>query len=233
MRPNRICFSRTELAPHHREADKAIVYRQMARAALLAALNDSYDATFRAPVMRQAVAHPNGFVKLPLGVVTHSEGRLFLHVWLTGIEDTQAHDHRWDFSSTVLRGALYNTVLDVAQADDGQAAAAPQSSIHRVVRYQPHEGGFRFDARNEGRVDVAVRPTRVVTAGERYGMSAFTFHQARAVPGTMTLVARGAPLKRYARVLTQGDVPEERQRWRHVSQAERLGYLRDALDCFA
>lgn len=232
MRPNEICSSRTD-APHQRQADEATVCQQVARAALLAALHDSYDATFRAPAMAQTVAHPNGFVKLPLGVVTHSEQRLFLHVWLTGVEDTQAHDHRWDFSSTVLGGALYNTVLEVAPADDAQTAGAGQGSTHRVVRYQPQRGGFRFDARHERQVHVAVRHTRVVVAGEHYGMSALTFHRARATPGTMTLVARGVPLKRYARVLTQGEVSQERQRWRHVSQAERLGYLRDALDCLA
>lgn len=199
MRTGRVDASGTNPVPHHREAvDRGPVPQGLARSALIAALHDSYDDTLLAPAIASPVAHPNGFVKLPLALVVEGSRRLFLHVWLAGEEDSQAHDHRWDFSSTVLRGTVHNSLLDITEADeplcDGDPLLGAESSRspgYRVVRYEPREWGYRFDASCGERVVVTEHRTAKVCAGDAYGMSAFTFHRARALPGTMTLVARG------------------------------------------
>ncbi|MGW2332131.1 hypothetical protein ACWC5C_41135 [Streptomyces sp. NPDC001700] len=158
--------------------------------------------------------------------------RFFLHIWLAGDEDTQAHDHRWDFSSTVLCGTIYNTLLDIAEVDDSLLKTRTSHAAgYRVIHYEPHKSGYRFDASVRERVIVTGHQTAVVCAGNEYSMPAFAFHRARALPGTMTLVARGVPMSRHARVLVRGEVSEEPQQWRHVGASERRGYLRDALDC--
>ncbi|SEC09578.1 hypothetical protein SAMN06272775_6064 [Streptomyces sp. 2323.1] len=241
MRTGRVDASGTNPVPHHREAtDREPVPQGLARSALIAALHDSYDVTLRAPAIAAPVAHPNGFVKLPLALVAEDSRRLFLHVWLAGEEDSQAHDHRWDFSSIVLRGTVNNSLLDITEADEPLVDSAPRlgtessrSPGYRVVRYEPREGGYRFDASRRERVVVTGHRTATVCAGDTYGMSAFAFHRARALPGTMTLVARGAPVSRYARVLVRGEVSEGPRRWRQVGPSERRGYLREALDCLA
>lgn len=241
MRTGRVDASGTNPVPHHREAtDRGPVPQGLARSALIAALHDSYGDTLRAPAIAASVAHPNGFVKLPLALVVEDSRRLFLHVWLAGEEDTQAHDHRWDFSSTVLRGTVHNSLLDITEAYeplcDGDPLLSTESSWspgYRVVRYEPRKGGYRFDASRGERVVVTGHRTATVCASDAYGMSAFTFHRASALPGTMTLVARGEPMGRYARVLVRGEVSEGPRRWRHVGPSERRGYLREALDCLA
>ncbi|AJT68694.2 hypothetical protein T261_7092 [Streptomyces lydicus] len=127
---------------------------------------------------------------------------------------------------------MYNSLLDITEADDPLLDAdSSRTGGYRVVRYEPHKEGYRFDASIGKRVTVTGHQTTTVLAGVEYGMSAFTFHRARALPGTMTLVARGVPISQYARVLMRGEVSEEPKAWRHVRPSERCGYLREALDC--
>ncbi|MEU5977411.1 hypothetical protein [Streptomyces sp. NPDC047315] len=236
---------------------------ELARAALAAALHDTYDActcgatrgdsTYDActcgactydgerdttgdlsagahcllpPATAVPVAHPNGFVKLPLARVARDGRRLFLHIWVAGEEDAEIHDHRWDFASTVLRGALVNTTVDVAPQIEHDDAAG-----YRVVHYRPRPGGYRFTpVRADHDVVVTSRRTATLAAGTRYRMTARTLHRARALPGTVTLIARGAPLRDHARVLTRGALPDGPMAWREVDAAERRRHLCEAYE---
>ncbi|WP_435241548.1 hypothetical protein [Streptomyces cucumeris] len=228
MRADEIGFSATDSTTCPRRAANTVpVSPELARSALVAALHGRYNDVLREPARAVPVAHPNGFVKLPLARVARTGRRLFLHVWQTGEEDTQAHDHRWDFSSTVLRGAVHNTLLDIA----GVQTASPDVATFQVARYQPSAGGYRFCASHDERVSVVVRRSEAVAVGSQYTMSAFTFHRARALPGTMTLINRSMPLSQCARVLVKDHVSDEPVAWRQVSRLERSQFLRDALDC--
>ncbi|MFE6775676.1 hypothetical protein [Streptomyces sp. NPDC057702] len=214
----------------------APVTAELARAALGAALHDRYEAPFRPPTAPTPIAHPNGFVKLPLAQLRTDGRRLFLHVWQAGGEDAQIHDHRWDFAATVLAGELYNTLVEIAPdappapSNPAAAPAAYAPEAYDVVRYRPRDGGFHFDAGDARRVRVTSARTHTVPAGGHYGMVADTLHRAGAAPGTLTLVARGRPVREAPRVLVRGPVTEGFRQWRYVDAAERHRHLRAALD---
>ncbi|MFI1829692.1 hypothetical protein ACH41E_25090 [Streptomyces sp. NPDC020412] len=208
----------------------------LARAAIAAALHNTYDGAddgtgtsahglLLPPATAVPVAHPNGFLKLPLARVARDGRRLFLHIWAEGAEDAEIHDHRWDFASTVLRGALDNTVVDIAPQNQRDADG------YRVVHYRPRPGGYRFAPAGDGAghgVVVTSRRTETLAAGARYRMTASALHHARALPGTVTLIARGAPLRDHARVLARGSLSERPTAWRAVDAAERRRHLDEA-----
>lgn len=178
------------------------------------------------PATAVPVAHPNGFVKLPLARVARDGRRLFLHIWVAGEEDAEIHDHRWDFASTVLRGTLVNTTIDIAPQIEHDDAAG-----YRIVHYRPRPGGYRFTpVRTDHDVVVTSRRTATLAAGTRYRMTDRTLHRARALPGTVTLIARGAPLRDHARVLTRGALPDGPMAWREVDAAERRRHLNEAYE---
>ncbi|MEU9609800.1 hypothetical protein [Streptomyces sp. NPDC048057] len=228
-------------------ADVEHVTPVLARAALAAALHDTYDTydTYGTddtadpacgahgllpPTTAVPVAHPNGFVKLPLARVAHDGRRLFLHIWVAGEEDAEIHDHRWDFASTVLRGTLDNTTVDIAPRHEHEHRYDDEGG-YRVVHYRPRPGGYRFTPVGEGAghdVVVTSRRTASLTAGARYRMTARALHHARALPGTVTLIARGAPLRDHARVLTRGPLSDRPTAWRAVDAAERRRHLSEA-----
>ncbi|MEU3958268.1 hypothetical protein AB0F42_00235 [Streptomyces buecherae] len=216
------------------------VTAELARAALTAALLGRFEGPLRPPATRTPIAHPNGFVKLPLAQLPADGRRLFLHVWRAGGEDAQIHDHRWHFAATVLTGELYNTVVEVGpdeapQGPDG--APDPRPDAYHVVRYRPRDDGFHLDASDAYRVRVTEARTHTVPAGGQYGMSAHTLHRAGAAPGTLTLVARGRPVREDNRVLVRGPVNGGFRRWRYVDDDtgadERGRYLRAALEALA
>ncbi|ANW19393.1 hypothetical protein I3J09_14950 [Streptomyces clavuligerus] len=203
----------------------------LAESALRAALHGTWDGVCNGgllpPRAPAAVAHPNGFVKLPLARLAHDPRRLFLHVWQDGCEDAHIHNHRWDFASTLLSGALDNTVVDITPA------GPPRATDRTAVRHRPHGDGYRLDADGARRVAVTAVRTTTLRAGDHYGMSARTLHRATAPPGTLTLVARGAPLHRNSLVLVDDEISGEPVRWTRVSPAERRAHLRRALGCLA
>ncbi|MFF5719813.1 hypothetical protein [Streptomyces buecherae] len=218
----------------------APVTAELARAALTAALLGRFEGPLHPPAARTPIAHPNGFVKLPLAHLPGDGRRLFLHVWRAGGEDAQIHDHRWHFAATVLTGELYNTVVEATpeEAPRGPAGAPdPDPDAYHVVRYRPRDGGFHLDARHAYRVRVTGTRAHTVPAGGQYGMSAYTLHRAGAAPGTLTLVARGRPVRDDNRVLARGPVTGGFRRWRYVNADagadERGRYLRAALEALA
>lgn len=229
-------------------AGVAPVSRALAREALAAALAGRYAGELREPAAGAGIAHPNGFLKLPLARLPADGRRLFLHVWQDGGADAQLHDHRWDFAATVLAGAVRNTVVEVGPGPGWEPDAGtgpgpglspdldpdPDPDAYRLVRYRPESGGFRFTADGAGdrggRVRVVAARTRVVGAGEAYAQSAYVLHRVAAGPGTLTLVARGEPVRAENRVLVRGPVAEGFRAWRYVSAEERVRHLRAALE---
>lgn len=215
---------RTSTAP-----DGGTVPLSLAKAAVIAALRDSYDHVLHSP-STAAVAHPNGFVKLPLALLVRDNLRLFLHVWLDETSETDIHDHRWDFSSVVLSGTLSNTRVEIAPAAANESAAEAGQDRLVVAEYRSSAQGFRLGIRQGSGVVVTDLRTSRLETGTHYHQPASALHTAGAMPGTMTFVARDAPMRPFSRVLRRGKISEVPTPWREVSGRLRRRLLYDALD---
>ncbi|MGW4454920.1 hypothetical protein ACWEJQ_01735 [Streptomyces albidoflavus] len=193
----------------------------LARRALVSALTGIFEDPL-VPPRGHAVLHPNGFAKVPVAQSADASQRLFLHVWLRDGEDSHIHNHRWDFTSTVLCGALRNTVVQAGPVGDGP--------LYTVVQHRPVEGGFRFD-RPAGR-PVRIISRRTVVHAERmeYAMGALTLHRVQASYGTMTLVVRGAPWREWADVLLEAPVKSGERPMIPLAQEKREKHVRRALE---
>lgn len=141
-----------------------------------------------------------GFIQLKL------DARRRLHFWVPRWpqipgSDTELHDHRYDFRSTVLQGAVEQEVF----------AATPlqgtpfEGSLELVeVTCKPGHAGA---PRSLGHA----RPLRLlahrVDAGQSYELGHEAFHRAACVGDTITLVERGPVVKDVARVLRPAGSP--------------------------
>ncbi|BDH69417.1 hypothetical protein MTP06_28660 [Streptomyces sp. PLM4] len=193
----------------------------LARQALVSALTGIFEAPL-VPPRGHAVLHPNGFAKVPVAQSADASKRLFLHIWLRDGEDSHIHNHRWDFTSTVLRGALRNTIVQVGPDGDGP--------LYTVVQHRPVEGGFRFDRTGGRPVHISSRHTVVQAEPVEYAMGALTLHRVQASYGTMTLVVRGAPWREWADVLIEAPVENGERPLIPLALEEREQHLRRALE---
>lgn len=210
------------------------VCEELSGIALLAALEQRFVDGLVPPHEPQAIIHPNGFVKLPLARTDDGATRFFLHVWHADSVDADVHDHRWAFSSLVLRGEVSHTLTDVTVSSGSAGRKRGGEGVERafpVARYRLVGGKHCFDISRGETAVVDRRHTHVLSAGRNYGMEAFVFHRARALAGGMTLVARGEPQRQYSRVLSDGEVPCPAMKpWRCLDHHERRQHLRDALE---
>jgi hypothetical protein len=150
------------------------------------------------PPITNAYAHPNGFAKIPLGVCTRSSARLFLHVWIDDFSDSDIHNHRWHFASTVIHGCLTNRQYSVHPAD-GPALIR--------CRYTPGPDGIRFRLVPVDTADVvALQRSRStpLEQGDSYSQVSTDFHTAHSSTRTVTLMARGQPVSPSATMLLRG-----------------------------
>jgi hypothetical protein len=194
----------------------------LAAEALRAALTGRYPEHLLPPAATPALAHPNGFLKIPVAL-TGDGRRIFLHVWQDDCRDAQQHDHRWHLGSLVLAGRLTNELIQVGPP--GPASG----TVWRIAHYVPGPRSFRLDSGPADPVAVHARSARRMGEGETYRMRAGQLHRADALAGTMTLVARSVPLQRHSRVLVAGEVDGGPRRWCPVPGRERLAQLRAAL----
>ncbi|MEU6108643.1 hypothetical protein ABZ853_09625 [Streptomyces albidoflavus] len=193
----------------------------LTRQALMSALAGVFDEPLTPP-QGQAVLHPNGFAKVPVAELAGGSQRLFLHAWLRDGEDSHIHNHRWDFSSTVLRGTLRNTVVEVGSDGDGPP--------YTVVQHRPVKGGFRFDRSCGPPVHISSRRTMVHAERVEYAMDALTLHRVQAVSGTMTLVSRGSPWRSWSEVLLDTTPKIGARRMAPLNDTDRARHLRTALE---
>lgn len=122
--------------------------------------------------------HGNGFIQISLGGLRETR----IHIWddelmeLTQKVNTQWHDHRFGFSSTVLRGALRQQEIDFfpvfsAERDSWsrwQATGERQANGNRPLVKQPRH--YRRSIRNQF----------VVAQGSSYSMPSREIH--RSIP---------------------------------------------------
>ncbi len=109
--------------------------------------------------------HGNGFIQLDLGEQKR------LHIWghpaiPRQIVDTGIHDHRFDFTSTVIAGRLIN-----ARYHPGNATR------YKIYTPQTREGEDTILCETGASMMVANPTMIMVREGEKYGMFARDFHE--------------------------------------------------------
>lgn len=180
--------------------------------------------------------HPNGFDKLVLDVLAGGQ-KIVLHAWWpdrdTVVEDSNFHDHRWDFATTVLTGA-YRFV---------EYEEAPESGKDGVLvhkhEYASPDGAQGYELRNVGRRRLVPLRSKTLTAGSVYLLSCDVIHHITfdSSEPTVTLFVQGPPRRACTRVfsrrpLGQSDTVEV-QRFSTDEYAERLTSVVEQLGCVA
>ena len=65
----------------------------------------------------ESYVHQNGFHKIVIGTIDGA--KLRFHIYRPGDRaDENIHNHRWDFSSTILQGVLPMTIFDITDGDE-------------------------------------------------------------------------------------------------------------------
>lgn len=141
-----------------------------------------------------------GFIQLKV------EADRRLHFWVPHWPSipgsaTELHDHRYDFTSTVLQGAVEQDVFGI-----GELSPSPEEGSMELVEVDCKPG-------REGSPVVKgyVRPLHLVRhrvdAGQTYCLGHEAFHCAQSVGDTITLLERGPIVKDLARVLRPVGTP--------------------------
>lgn len=144
---------------------------------------------------RNSYRHRNGFDKIVLSSPVGSELKLVLHFWPSrGLgQADNIHDHRWDFASVVLCGAL---CLELYEPD-------PVGSSYSVMRYRREPGVGAYALQPSGTTTVSPKASVTLFQGSTYSWDAHLLHRAWAVPGqpTATLIVQGPPTRARTTVL--------------------------------
>jgi hypothetical protein len=192
-------------------------------AAMLASLLDD-------PVRRRAAAarsyeHPLGFDKLIL--LSSPASELHLHIWWPDTERLveDVHNHRFDFASTILDGALDMARYTVGR--DGVTMCAYQEALGSAVG--------RIRLHRTGEAQLSRVGTAAMTAGTVYAMSADELHRINAAGSglTATLFLRGPQIRGATAVFSDhppADRPDpSRPPMRPAAFADRIDAFRERL----
>jgi len=157
------------------------------------------DADRLALVAGNSHRHRNGFDKIVLAAPSGSPLKLVLHVWPDGglATSDNIHNHRWDFSSVVICGALR---LELYEQD-------AEGENYAVMQYRPVAGVGRFELRRGGTTTVSVRAAVTMTVGSTYSWTRDRLHRAWGIPGqvTATLIVQGPSAQESTTVLVGRD----------------------------
>lgn len=189
----------------------SILSREREPSAALAALRRSIplasfflsccaDSGRLAALAARSYRHDNGFEKIVLGRASGSPLKLVLHVWKAddASESDNIHNHRWEFASIVLRGALR---LDLYEAD-------PDGESYPVLRYLSPGEGNAYRLEPAGSMAVSVSASVTLAAGSAYSWTAGLLHRAQGAgtPFTATLIVQGSPTRESTTVLARANL---------------------------
>jgi hypothetical protein len=129
-----------------------------------------------------------GFIQIKL--TPECRIHLYIHEVRQTTEPEDVHDHRYGFTSTILRGGLTNDVFHVTPDVRGEFSLSevtckPGSAEADRKLFDcslTHVGSF------------------MIGAGNLYTLAADTFHRVSAQDGTITMLHREQPTKEFARV---------------------------------
>lgn len=191
-------------APHPDESTAAGLLQQLISCAAFRSGIEGIltDAEEIRRVASSSQNHPNEFRKIPLLVGVNSE-KLTLHRWCTPQEKSKPdpHNHRWNFSSVVLAGAIESQVFTVDKmvGDD----------THTEFEYASSGGSQFYKLSKLGNVHLRPHSKSSYEAVTSYSQLGCDVHDARAVrTGTVSLVLRGSPIAKRCRVYRQENALE-------------------------
>ncbi len=155
--------------------------------------------------------HGLGFIQVKLGANQR------LHVWHPDLPrrecfaESQVHDHRFGFTSTVLRGCLVNHVHAALKLEvDGRQLESHDVYVHEGDRLPTGNRPWLPD----GRVWLTTVSTQVVHERQSYSMLPGVFHSTEPMGMVATIMAKRPALVRGARTLvrmgTEPDVDFDR-----------------------
>ncbi|MEJ2852824.1 MULTISPECIES: hypothetical protein [unclassified Saccharothrix] len=181
-------------------------------------------------VAEASYRHDNGFTKVVLG--TRDNARIRFHVWATArTSESNVHNHRWDFASMVLAGALdmeYYEVLD-RDTDPGSLDVVELEAFRYVPR-----GGGPYDLRPLGPVLAARTSATTGEAGYRYHLRHHRLHRVTApVTPAVTCFLSAPAATDHTTVLRHPTAPPEDGRVERLTVEEtraELALIRDLLD---
>lgn len=114
---------------------------------------------------------------------------------------TELHDHRYDFTSTVLKGCVEQEVYGT-----GSVLPSPVEGCLELVEVNCKPGNARPPV-VQGYVRTQLLVAHRVLAGQSYRLGHEAFHNARSVGATITLLERGPVVKDLARVMRPVGTP--------------------------
>ena len=125
--------------------------------------------------------HPNGFIQLDISENTK------LHVWpdppLKTVEVmTPHHDHTFNFTSRIIRGALQQTLYKPVENELGEFHLYTVFPLKSLGKETPF---VRFD---DKRYDMKIVEQFIIRTGQIYAFPAFDFHSSEPIGLTATII---------------------------------------------
>ena len=151
-----------------------------------------------------ASIHENCFVKVPIEVGLPHELRLRIHFWFSSSNEQNVHDHRFDFSSAVVAGAIENIIW----VDD------KIGNTFSGFRYHNDQSGRRLVLQSDRKL--TVRRQESCRTGDSYTVNRDTLHTIKHSGDAITIILENrTDLKPYANVYSPvnrsvGDTPPMR-----------------------
>ncbi|TFH93150.1 hypothetical protein [Vibrio ouci] len=140
------------------------------------------------------IVHENGFFKISLFKDSQTELQIRLHFWPAGSQDTNIHNHRWHFISSIISGSMtftnWETATDLDSAQDMTLYEVSDASSG-LVKTKTNLGSTRLMAHSQ----------YMVNTGTFHYCHKDVFHSGKANQATITLMITGAPTKPSTRVI--------------------------------
>lgn len=135
-----------------------------------------------------------GFIQIKLGEVER------VHVYTAKVSLTtteeEIHNHRYNFTSTILKGTLKNKIYQVEANENGKFMLIDEACNPNVAKSD-----------KKLRVNQPKLITEFNTGiGQSYHIDKDVFHQVEALEGTITLVERGPVVKSMAQIIYPEDI---------------------------
>ncbi|UTC28425.1 hypothetical protein GURKE_04230 [Brevundimonas phage vB_BpoS-Gurke] len=145
------------------------------------------------------------------------------------------HDHRFDFTSTVLLGAVTNIFLDVGEgavhtAGSGDQVVPGYGSFDEWEVMPAHLGSEEPTIRRRG-VDVKIGGVQVLMAGDTYSFPKRRYHESRGHNVTLTVMKKFNQEDSWAGIIApRGQPPQHGMAGPQVSKDRLVGLFLSALD---
>lgn len=114
------------------------------------------------------------------------------------LDEEEIHNHRYDFTSTVVKGRLFNEIFDY------ESDAFSEEGLFEVSCKKEDAG------KEPVLIDEVIKRNVVnfsCSSSDHYDMKHFMFHRIRYIEPTITFLERGPILSQYARIIKPKNEP--------------------------